>query len=64
MDGLTVSSSMERAVRLGLLLTLLTLLAASVAFQAPSDNPMLPALVIATLLLQTLTLLRFMCLDR
>ena len=47
-------------MKLGLLLTLLTLCTASAAFQAPVNSPLLPGLTIAALTLQILALLAFM----
>lgn len=55
---------MEGTVKLGILLTLLTLLAASITYQASADSSFLPILIGATLSLQTLAILRFMRTDR
>ena len=51
-------------MKLGLLLTLLTMLAASVALQAPDNSRLLRIATALTLISQTLALWRFLSIDQ
>ena len=64
MGGPAIGYAVEGTMKLGLLLTALTLLAASATYHAPANSALLPVLIIVTLALQILAILRFMRTDR